>query len=628
MSNFYKLVYIKGISRLDTWKFGSKSNQKAYFDSLTGYRVDDYFPPHYTNTIRFDINDFNYSTTNYNYCLLYFNNKYYCYFIDGIHYLNEDVFELMFVEDTIQTHMFDVSFNYSVMDRMSIKRKLANGEINRDYIRENLSQGEFVNSRYEEYSRYKYVLITSRQELHTPSGYGARALVQNSVDMTSGLYRYLLCLPDLTGETRTIYGYKIEYDGGTGSLVQKTFYYHSIRNVYNYISESEDVVDCIFIDNCKALDEYLGREDSVIQENNVYYYLIQLTKTDNMQLSFDGHLDTFDFVPCLTITKNNFGDFQNELFVRIGTTNLSNQAVNTHIDTPFDIKYVPALLDENYINLRFGEKMKHSTYPLYKSKIDRFYQYEYYDFASYSRIYMINAYNTNPATRLEDVYDTKILCNTIEYLEKYTDAWQQFKSQNYATLTSGIKNNMALDLAGTFLGSVKSSTTFTDEGAFSKTTISDPKLTAAKAGIQVAKTLNDFLTTKGNLEHTPDKRNMGNNYSSDFLSRATKVFQAVDYVKDIEQVAKKLEWYGYKVNYNYTNTNILLDSTVQPRYYFNIIKCSSISIDMVGFIKDNVILDDIETRLKNGLRIWDYNHQNTMLDNLIYDNVENDYISA
>lgn len=150
-----KLCYVQGISEVDTPWFDSKEVQTAYFDKHVIW-VDDtsYYPPYFMNTIRLSSDDipFNDSSKKVNYCILEYDGKDYYYFIDSIDYVTDDLVEVTIEMDTIQTYLFDMRFNKAVISRMPILRWGDDGKsINRNYVRENLSTGNMIKRLKEEF---------------------------------------------------------------------------------------------------------------------------------------------------------------------------------------------------------------------------------------------------------------------------------------------------------------------------------------------------------------------------------------------------------------------------------------------------------------------------------------------
>lgn len=639
----YKLLNVPHISRFDTWRFTSLQEQTQYFNGISGTTINDYFPPFFTNYLKLDKSDLS-SNIHYNYCILDFEEKYYYYFITDLKYINESVIGINLVMDTIQTFMFDIKFNYSVLSRMSIKRMLnsTGNSINRDYIRENLSKGEFLVNHYSENNNHNYVIVTCRQPIGNPID-TARGLVQEGFNFTNGLYRYLIILPKIpqtvlvTQITLRVYTDSSHYSDYSFSL-------NSIASCFNSLLQHSNVIDCVWVSNSNYIDSKLNPRQSYYIETHTLMYSINNFAGSGLGLDFENVLTPQDnvsyrFAPILTITNN---DFTTSYFdITYNGQSFSGSRNHSKI-TLFNPIYVPALLDENYIQVKYGEKMKYSTFPLYKSHTTRFLKYDYYDFASFSRLYGIN-FDEYEDFQLQDIYNSKIICNTLENLDLYTDAWQTYKSQNYATLKSGIKNNFALASAGILLGGANAQTSASGNSSVGTSAsnpmfwgstyggnknfrMDNPRILGAKVGLAGAKTLNDYLVTKGNLEHTPDTRNQGNQYSSDVLGKFNNIFTEIDCVSDIEAVAKKLEYFGYKVHKVLTNENLLNNGTLLPRYYYNIVQCDELTLDVDYYIQDQDIIDDIEARFKEGLRLWNKESNTNMLDTLIYDNIENDFI--
>lgn len=155
------LYYIEGITRADEPVFDSIGNQVKFFSDHVVSSIDSgFYPPHYQNEIKLQINDEIDLTKSINYLSLEFGNKVYYYFIDNIKYISEDVISLIVTMDVIQTYMFDVNFVNSQLDRNSITRYLDNTTINRDYLRENLSKSSLINK------DFSYRQLQSGYNLH------------------------------------------------------------------------------------------------------------------------------------------------------------------------------------------------------------------------------------------------------------------------------------------------------------------------------------------------------------------------------------------------------------------------------------------------------------------------------
>ena len=143
-----KLVHIKNISESDTPSFTTQTEQEDYFDNLQGITITDgWYPPYYENEIKFDTEDVSFDT-NYNYLILSYNDRNYYYFIDDMTYVNEGVIAIHITMDTIQTFMFGATLSDVVIERKFINRWRDN-YINRNYIRENLSENNYKTVEFE-----------------------------------------------------------------------------------------------------------------------------------------------------------------------------------------------------------------------------------------------------------------------------------------------------------------------------------------------------------------------------------------------------------------------------------------------------------------------------------------------
>ncbi len=631
--NFYKLVYIKGISTFDTWRFTSKEQQYDYFDNLVGERIEDYYPPHYTNSIRFDKNDVDYTNSRYNYILLYFDNKYYCYFIDDLVYINEDVYELKLVKDTIQTYMFDVNFRYANVNRESIKRwiDIQNKLINRDYQRENLSKEEFFNEAFTNYSEDRgYGIIIECTEAFfsgsTPTGVITNINLKNSL-FTSGYY-YVYCP-------------FIKYDDAKDaniSMVDVTVYKTDGVTVdFNFIFSTIQLNNAIkssYINNIYVVNNYFIRnylyitidrtEKTVTQEGySVLTQYLKIIPFDRVVLS-KATVGTQSLQACDGILFNDLNSYINRDRYQYPIINCEP---NSNIGVPFDKRFIPQLIDENYIHMYYGEKVNYTAYPLSKSNKIEFEFISYYDIMTGERYYNILPYGEN-----KDKYNSLKVSTSKEIMELFNDPWEKYQAQNYATLRIGRAMNVAkplFDTATNLLPFNLSRFGFRDikkDGSMSNKgmrALASPVSQAVGTVGDIVGDQLDYVKTEQNLVHTPDTERQGNNYSNDIMNDCVDVIRRIEYVKDIDNVAKLLEQFGYNVDKTYINTNIF---NLNYRYYYNIVRCDNLQIDPVDCIIGNTDKNDFISRFQKGLRLWNKDNNNEMYDNLQYDNVENDFI--
>ena len=122
LANNIVLYYVNGISKIDTPYFSNESEQRAYFESNKFCEIDDSFcPSFFRNEIQVSSDDLVLSDK-VNYLSLYYDGKYYYYFIDDIMYINEGLIRLSLELDTIQTFMFQININSGSIERKFINR--------------------------------------------------------------------------------------------------------------------------------------------------------------------------------------------------------------------------------------------------------------------------------------------------------------------------------------------------------------------------------------------------------------------------------------------------------------------------------------------------------------------------
>lgn len=133
------------------------------------------------------------------------------------------------------------------------------------------------------------------------------------------------------------------------------------------------------------------------------------------------------------------------------------------------------------------------------------------------------------------------------------------------------------------------------------------------------------------IARQPDSiRYSGNNLTASALG-ALSLYMRVYRVKDYEKVAMILERTGYRVDQVTTDTNITLqsfyDTYLNNRYYYNPFQLVGGSIAIDSMLAPSGVIEDIQRRLANGVRVWDnINADGNFIGNYKYDNVEKDFI--
>lgn len=593
----YSLYYIKGISRFDTPRFANIIEQNKYFDLHKKKTIDEFYPPFFTNSIKMLYIDFDIINNEVNYFSLVFRNKTYYYFIDNVNYIDLGVYEINITLDVIQTYFFDIKINSINVIRQSIKRWNGN-DINRDYIRENLSNSSDFKKdiTYNSIPTNKWLLVEGVSKLDTGTEeYTPSLITIKDILITNGTYLYLLPLPSIP----KVYQNKKINIFLRDELVEQYTYIDYIKAL-NSLMRNPNVLNISFIN---------------MSENNNLDYNISYNETIDITINYNPNVYS---LKTYIINKDNVGS----VFIEKGV-NFINQInyniffdKNTSRGVNFSYRYIPQLLDENYIDFKWGERLGYTSISLSKLyNTDLYLDYKY-DLCSGERIYNING----------SQYFTNIVNKTKQNIRLYNGAWENYLATNKGTLTTGIDLAKQNNLFQTSKNMFNSSAL----GIAGSVTGNPGLITGATGGL-----LNSYIDyfikdynieqnlkiTKENLIYTPDTVKQGNTITSDIENNSLEIFAYTAYVDDIEEVARKLEYFGYKVNKLYNNVT-LYGNDLYNRLYYNVIKANEIFITISNHINTEDLIFSIKERLRSGLRLWNMNNNVEMLTNLKYDNVE------
>lgn len=606
----FDLHYVRGINLLDTPRFEVLEEQREFFEDHRVLSVlSSYYPPFYTNKIRFEVSMLPLDTV-VNYLSFVFSGKRYFYFIEKINYINENLIELAVVMDVIQTYMFDIDFISVDMDRVSIKRwkplgMLLGDAINRDYVRENISNETSVIKRIDTLETdYAFYLVEAVSDLIT--GSTLQPTVCDGGEFTNSLYYYILPV------------YKPNFDISRGSCEvvhnDTPYYFINHETTLNDLATNVNVLTIKRLENFSLLEEWTIDGNRITIPNN------------NASVVSFGSGNTEKLIFLRTVSKR-FSKFDYEFdFVK-----------NNNIDVPRSYKFVPQLLDENYFSYKFGEKIGYTSYPLHKLDYPKIYNQYMTDIFSGSRLY-----KTLGVDEGKDLYLTTIQNQTIEQLTLKTNPWKEYISRNSATLTSGVKLakqnaivTMATGMLGAGLGQAQTeyniregikNPNFTGGVLPSSSSVPNISLAAGSviAGGMALYNIDKRLgITKENLQFAPDTVKQGNSASSDVFGDAVKPLILVEQVKDLEDCALAFETFGYKVHDILYNTNIF--DYYNTRYYYNIVKVKNCEISL-NLLNSEDIIQAIKERLSNGLRLWNVTSNSVVIGDFTYDNVEKDFL--
>ena len=245
----YKIGYIKGYDAFNTMHFADLSSQQAFFNNHTTITIDAYYPPHYTNVISVDSTQVP-LTQQYNFVIIISNSRYYYYFINSIEYINEDLYNIHIEMDTVQTFMFYATIESAVQTRDSIKRWIGN-KINRDYIRENVSKGDFFEYEQGYFNVDKWVIILSTKDYVTTGGFKCNTKLANGEVIPQGYYIYIAPLIERNDINNYV---AIDIDGEVTDLAGTNV----TPMTSSVINQLIDEITPILTSHANALKELMG----------------------------------------------------------------------------------------------------------------------------------------------------------------------------------------------------------------------------------------------------------------------------------------------------------------------------------------------------------------------------------
>ena len=589
-----KLMYVEGINFVDTPNFNSIEQQRQYFQDkvVIDLTDDDYFyPPYYDNEIIIAIEDGINFKKPINYLCLDYDGKLYYYFISDIGYTNNGAITLKIEMDVIQTYMFDINFvNYKVTKRL-IKRYDENGEINRKYLRNNISNGIMQLKDYLEYPVNDSSILgwfifkynrEDREGESTPTllNYynSERNITQTSTDGT-GIYIIPACIFDKNYNATKI-TYKRQIDDSVITTGWDSI--SDVRKAIHKLAENPAIVEAYYIRDLGDINSTDGIPHIKV-EYDMYNYEFVVTIYSGIA-SYEHFTTTSDGIA---------HQFYIDLYLLSLIDTQRNTDLpfieNTSLKAPFDYHFVPQLIDENYINYKYGERILKASFPLSLLKNSYFELYRRIDVNTGYRNYWIS-----DDSNYDDKYNTRVTCTTKELVTLWNDYWKAYMNGNQGTLTLGL----AYKSLSTLFSIMPNS----------------------KIGTNYTGSLVDEAVNYINLQYKSEDYKQGNNMTNDSITNAMLEVSEYYEVSDIDDVARELETYGYDVHETYNNENIF---QMQTRYYYNYYKCDDMNITL-KILGDNNTINKIKDRFLNGVRLWEVNN----LDDLklgqvcVYDNVE------
>lgn len=618
-----KLGMYAGYNSYNEMRFSNASARDNFFDSHVTYTIDAYYPPYYTNVIKIDKSEVP-QTARINFVILVHDSKYYYYFVDHMNYINEDIYEIVINMDTIMTYQFDLLITQGLITRKSISRWVyedSNYKINRNYVRENVSEGIMEVSSFEYRNPNKYLIVASDEKYLT--GSIATPTIRDGFNHYDvGYYVYVFPLPTDAFDVDPTTSIRIYNEN-----------FQLIKTVLpaDYVSifiDDPHTINMMLVES-DYLDKYLGTTWGLEHDGTSLYLTLTLlgqnfndsrvVKIDNTY--YGGIMfGTYDLSPIKLKTINSE-------FVR-----------NSSLLVPFNYTFVPQLFDENYMQIEYGDITGFTSYPLHQSKSISLNIYNSTDITNGNNAYYILD------TGIEDNrHKTNIISLGLTF-DLITDPWKEYQAQNKGTLSTGLQLQAVNTLYSTAKGiatvgagsGVSSASSLRTYYNLEKHTVSvtakdsdstkmpNGSLTPLSDGLmQGMNIIANYQINKENLEYSPDTVKGRGDVHSMIMTRYKSPYILIHKVNDLVNCAKKLEEFGYRVNEIFSGPSYIQDLCIN-RTYYNCISMRVKTYTQLCFIPNDII-NDMIARLENGLRFFDMNNIpsgqgiSTILD---YDNVE------
>lgn len=449
------LMYVQGINRVDTPYFSSEESRDKFFDNCVIWSDENsYYPPYYRNKIKISTDDISFSDTKkrVNYACIDYDSFRYYYFITSFDYVTDDLIEISIEMDTIQTFSFHMEMSKCHFSRLPIKR-WGNDKvtINRNYVRENLSDGELrqTNKAELQYNDTLQWIVVRCTEQLSKDVYELGNI--NAYKGTKALYG------DIIYKSGTKYSRYSQTGGMTLLLPWGKWIYDRSTITIKYGSTSVSAP----ISNIVGMLNLLASDNRVVSITYLPYdpFGISISKGSDFEdsiiltipsesVAYYGqsyYFYYFDYLKLKTSDINNlcglvlrfpWGAYASS-GIPIGVKmNVKAQIeyfpfdVNVNKKIPYSSKYVPAMLDESYYRVIVGNNGTTTTMPLFYCtgsyayikygvtlKGDRYYG------VSFEKELIDNSFGDV----IDDMHDVLVVdSNTIDY-DLYTDPWKNYQ---------------------------------------------------------------------------------------------------------------------------------------------------------------------------------------------------------
>lgn len=661
-----ELIYIEGISREDTLYFRSILRQTQYFTRhvVVNIQSNGFYPPYYQNSIKLSTEDLELDTK-VNYLRILYNDKYYYYFIDNVAYISEEVISIDITMDTIQTFMFDLKIFSGIIERKFIDRYV-DGKINRNYIRENFSDGNFL------IKDMKLYTTSASFEKHNDEDTTGYMLIIKTTDKLDddGTAPAISTSPEVTLRFPESDGTYENTDCLSGIINSYIYYcvpfpysvpYDNVRNNLTAVVQKEDGTTKQILVQPENISKDILDDPRIVSAYYVPFNCLPIRLREDFYIDCEDNTSTtttHTYSFCITYGPGD--DDDNGCIFRLPQKSCEivplldsytfDFTENSNPSVKFDIKYEPALLDINYIRYTFGDISSRATFDLFYALDNKVWNCYFNDLDG-NRYYRLNP--NSPLFSLDYEYDGNLtFLNVLEnlvfsapsFVDVLTDSWKQYKSYNsyawagaLATTAANVvfagygykvdagiaSSNLMHDLSeiyrksSTYDKRYKNKNIVVRSGAqrridelerqYGNTQAQQQAALAQQIGGSGGGLISEAIR-ETNARYAPDIAKTQGNIKLDYILGAMQVFSKLEVVQDIERCAQYYHRYGYRVD-EYIDTSIYDENTtnifdyVNTRYYYSYVKIREINIDL-SRLEDARDIEDIELRFRAGLRIW------------------------
>lgn len=619
------LCFMKGLNKTNVPHYKSEDDRDSYIAKQSPLvRIDGFYPPYYRNVINLTYDDLGGPwDTNYNYCILDFNNKKYYYYISDVSYISEDIVEITIEMDTITTFMFDIKFQNGTIERKFINRWNTDGTINRNYIRENVSNNLFdkpevqcLNDKLSDW------IVVAKCGKYPSEG---KSLAESSTAMrneamehegTASLYN----VPYVYGifpfaASGTFDGHDITYDAGAYATVPDILdlYLIPFNGVKGYSNDGKGHITW----TGSAAIFYKSSSTGVPDKYGLTNAIIS-----NSVCTKDIHM----------------GFYQNK-----------------NLGMPYASRYSPVLMDENYIQVSIGDAQFESTYPLYYAVTPNMRCAYWADLSNGTRYYNIVFKDKNAYPYVGyNVYNTIVGNSNILSDDLKNDPWKQYLSANKfsyinATLQDmgsmartayalGDEGNMDADFNNIFANHKNYDRRY-KLPTLKKTTrrkmnemIDDASGDYAMSSMKMLgnSSVGSYIINKSNLEYSPKGVRQTGSLTKEFSGGSLYIYYKCSKVQDYTAVSWYYHTNGYLVMEPFVNKDLF--NYVSTRKYYNVLKLSDVNFYLT-VAQPIEVLSDIEDRLLSGIILWEHTDTGTLgqdyvdIGDFSLDNVETSFIT-